>query len=288
MFISRCTLASDLTGRGDIKWQRTDQVNPGYSDRGSDFIYVLGGEVRLKGRPFERSRAEIRLGAETRLYSKFGRNNNQRYFAGLRSSAARTSLRLKYEFIPRRLYFPSSEGDATYSRNLLKIELSQEFLEDWEVSLGYEVRWEDFIQMHDRRDNRTNIAETQLEYGLSRLLRPSIAFEWRNRNAENDNYDYTSQRIAFSLKSHPTQRLGLRLGYDVGDRRYLTPHMRDSNHRRIDARTGLSAEGRITLLKMLELILGYERREKDSSREEEERSYTVNTFSVGARLKLEP
>jgi len=281
-------LAGELSARGDLGLKRINQVNPGYTDQGGDLIYLSGGEVRLKGRPFRHSKAEIRLGAETNLYSKFHDNNNQRYFARVSSSTWRTSLKMKYDFIPRRLYFPSSSGDATYSRHLLGIELSREFLKDWEASFGYEMRWEDFVQIHDRRDNRADIVEVQLEYGFSRLLRPSVALEWRKREADDENYDYRSQRIAFSLESQPTQRLALELGYNVGDRKYLTPHLNDSNFRRIDARSGLTAGARIKIMKMLELLFSYERREKDSSREEEERSYRVNMFGLGTRLKLEP
>jgi len=284
--VSRSAVASELSASSGLEWQRTDQANPGYTTRGGDFISVLGGEIKLKGRLLNRSKAEVRLGGEANFYSEFQDNNNQRYFARIRSSAGRTSLQLKYEFIPKRLYFPSSTGDATYSRHLAGVQLSQELSEDWEASFAYEVRLEDFVQIHDHRDNKTDILELELEYESGRLLRPCMGFEWRNRKAEDDNYDFRAQRIAFSLRSQIAPRLGLELGYQVGDRRYLTPHLENSNFGRIDARSALRAKATIKILKILDLLLGYERREKDSSREEEERSYRVNTFTVGSRLTL--
>jgi hypothetical protein len=270
----------------DLDLTYTDNVNPGRTDRGGDLIYSLAGEVELSGRPGKQLKTKLKVGAEAVMFNEYSDNNTQLYFAEARAALGRTTLGVEYDFIPERLYFPSPDADATYSRRALEFKLSRRMQKSWQVSAAYEFRWLDFVEAHSGRDNRTSIIQLELEYGRSRLLRPSVVLEWRKRNSEDDNHGYRSREIEFSIESSPTANLGLRIDYHVSERTYLTSSIFDSNYHRIDARSGFGAEARIPIRGPLGAILGYERREKDSSREEEERSYRVNSFACGLRLEV--
>jgi hypothetical protein len=278
--------ALKLEAEGDLGIEYVNKVNPGRTDRGSDIAYAFAGEVELGGRFPGRLKTKVKAGAEAEFFSEYSDNNTQTYFTELRCTAGRTTVQLEYDFMPEVLYFPSSSGDATYARNAVEVKLSRKIQKSWEASLGYEARWLDFVETHDGRDNRTNIIEFELEYGKNRLLRPAVVLEWRNRDSDDDNYDYRSRDIEFSLESSVSPLLGLRLDYRVGERTYLAPQVLDSNYHRIDARSGFAAEARIPVRNLFGVVLGYERQEKDSSREEEERSYRVNSFSGGVKIIL--
>ena len=152
----------------------------------------------------------------------------------LRRGAAR--LRLHHGFTNDELYFPSSGGDAFVDRRTSGVEARVALSPDVRLTGGVEREVNDFVAIHQPRDDRRWITRLGVERGEAKHLRTALTWFYRDARSITDSYTYRQNTLRLEVEGTLQSRWRGAARLEGGLRNYDTGAEFASNFGRQDQR----------------------------------------------------
>jgi hypothetical protein len=223
-------------GSARLDAEHTSDLFPGgdAAESASRLRLTLAPRLQFEVSPSLRIRPWFEL--EVERHDAFPARDLERHLVGVDVRRGSSRLRLVHGWTNDELYFPSTGGGAFLDRRVDGAELRIGLTPDLRLQGGIEREGNDFIAIHEERDDRRWTTRLGLERGDAQRLRTALTWLFRDTKSETDLYTYRQNTLRLDVEG--TARGGWHGGARVegGLRNYDTGASFASNFGREDHR----------------------------------------------------